>query len=322
MNNVAPPSSIIEMPGRHTVNSFAFQMIVIAFALTEMALAFTVQQGWFWLAVPLVLLLGHIMHGASVGFHEATHGLLRRNRRLNEFDGILIGVIGLTSFSLYRAAHQTHHAFLSSERDEELWPFIDPGKPRWIRQLAALLELNLGMLFTPLLFYRTFLRSGSPIRNHKVRRRIWLEIALMLGIWSGILCAVTYWQVWPWFIWLYLLPAALAANLQSWRKYIEHVGLTGSTVNGSTRSIVSHTVLGRFFDFSLLHEPYHGLHHLHPGVPHDALPRFVSELAPQRADEQPLYSSYWSALQHLLRNLPDPRVGAQWHNPVNPPEHA
>ena len=34
-------------------------------------------------ALPLVLLASHLMHGAAVGFHEATHGLLRRNRRFN-----------------------------------------------------------------------------------------------------------------------------------------------------------------------------------------------------------------------------------------------
>lgn len=318
MNSISTLSHVNELPGRHTVNSFAFQMIVIAFAFTELALGFAVMRGWFWLAVPLVLLLGHVMHGASVGFHEATHGLLRRSRRLNEFDGILIGIFGLTSFSLYRAAHQTHHAFLSTERDEELWPFVDTNKPRWSRRLAALLELNAGLLFTPFLFYRTFLRTGSPIRNLKVRRRIWAEIALMIGVWSGILCAVAHWQIWTYFIWLYLIPAALAANMQSWRKYIEHVGLQGSTVNGSTRNIVSHSRLGRFFDFTLLHEPYHGVHHFHPGIPHNSLPRFLSELDPTRADEQPLYSSYWSALKHLIRNLADPRVGAQWNRPMNP----
>ena len=62
------------------------------------------------------------------------------------------------SFSLYRAAHQLHHAYLATERDEELWPFVIPGMPRWVRILAAFLELGLGLLFTPFLFVRTFLR--------------------------------------------------------------------------------------------------------------------------------------------------------------------
>jgi len=68
--------------------------------------------------VQLVLVIGHLMHGAGVGFHEASHGLLRRNHRFNEFDGVLIGVMSFMSFSLYRAAHQTPPAHFATERDD------------------------------------------------------------------------------------------------------------------------------------------------------------------------------------------------------------
>ncbi|MFX9552013.1 fatty acid desaturase, partial [Acinetobacter baumannii] len=91
----------------------------------------------------------HLMHGMLIGFHEASHGLLRKNRTLNEIDGVIIGIFSLMSFSLYRAAHQLHHAYLASERDEELWPFVHPSSSRFARITAAILELTLGLLFTP-----------------------------------------------------------------------------------------------------------------------------------------------------------------------------
>jgi hypothetical protein len=118
---------------------------------------------------------------------------------------------------------------------------------------------------------------------------------------------------------MYLAPAVLAANLQSWRKYIEHVGLTGSTVNSSTRSIVSEGLLGRLVSLTLLHEPYHGVHHQQAGLPHPELPRFVSKLKPMTPDEHSPYPSYRHALLDLLRSLADPHVGAQWRtaNPVS-----
>ena len=93
----------------------------------------------------LVLLASHFMHGVAVGLHEATHGLLRKYRRFNEFDGVLLGVFSFMSFSLYRAAHQSHHAYFATERDEELWPFVFTSKPRWVRVLAAVLEQMRGM---------------------------------------------------------------------------------------------------------------------------------------------------------------------------------
>jgi fatty acid desaturase len=262
--------------------------------------------------VPLVLLASHFMHGLLIGFHEASHGLLRSNRRINEIDGVLAGILSFMSFSLYRAAHQTHHAYLATERDEELWPFVFVDSPRWVRCLAAFLELNAGLLYTPALFLRIFFRKGSPIRNRRVRRRIWAEYVLVVVVWTAIFCAVAHWHVWTYFFWMYLGPAILAGNLQSWRKFIEHVGLSGNTVRGSTRSIVAGGWTGRLLSLSLLHEPYHGVHHLHVGLRHPELPRHAASLSPEEEGEMAPFPSYRSALLDLVRNLPDPRVGRHW----------
>lgn len=303
----------------HWVSRSAFQIVIILFLLTEIGLIFVLHSGAsLWFAVPLVLIASHLMHGAAVGFHEASHGMLRRNRTFNEFDGVLIGLMSFMSFSLYRAAHQSHHAHFTTEKDEELWPFVFTSTPRWARVLAAVLELSCGLLITPALFLRTFLRKGSPIRNKKVRKRIWKELALIVVVWTLILTAVSYFQVWQYFLWMYLIPTFIAGNLQSWRKYIEHVGLTGSAPNSGTRSIVADTWSGKLVAFTLLHEPYHGLHHLHVGLPHAELPRLAPELEPRTPDEIRPFPSYRHALVHLIRNLADPRVGAQWQNSKQP----
>ena len=314
----AEPAAEIHEP--HWLSRSAFQIVVFIFFATEIALAAVLQSGAsLWFAVPLVLLAGHLMHGGGVAFHEASHGLLRRSRVLNEIDGTIIGLMSFMSFSLYRAAHQLHHMHLATERDEELWPFVHPQTPRWARVLAAFLELTAGLFFLPILFLRIFLRAGSPIRSKKVRRRIWAELVLMLIVWIGVVAAVAHWHAWRYFLWMYLVPVYLAGNLQSWRKYIEHVGMTGSTVNSSTRSIVAHGWSGRLVAFTLLHEPYHGVHHLHMGLTHAELPHRAPELAPQTADEIHPFPSYRHALLHLLRNLPDPRVGAQWRTTSHRP---
>ncbi|MDB6007132.1 MAG: Fatty acid desaturase, partial [Prosthecobacter sp.] len=313
MSTMPMSDSSIEPHEPHWLSRSAFQIVIVFFFITEIALTLLLQRGAsLWLVIPLVLLASHLMHGAAVGFHEATHGLLRKNRKLNEFDGVLLGVLSFMSFSLYRAAHQLHHMHLASERDEELWPFVHPDMPRWARILAAGIELTLGLAFLPFLFLRIFLRSGSPIRSQKVRRRIWSELVLIVVVWTVVIAAVAHWDAWRYFVWMYLVPAALAANLQSWRKYIEHVGLEGNTANSSTRSIVARGWMGRLVAFTLLHEPYHGLHHMHAGLPHAELPRLAAELEPKAAEERPPYPSYRHALKDLLQKLADPRVGAQW----------
>ena len=179
-------------------------------------------------------------------------------------------------------------------------------------------ELGFGLFYTPFLFLRTFLRNGSPIRNKKLRRRIWAELALIAFVWFCLLAAVTWLGEWKYILWMYLAPALLAASMQSWRKYIEHVGLTGSSVNSSTRSIVSEGLLGRLVAFTLLHEPYHGVHHQHSGLPHAELPQHASELEPKNDDEISPFPSYRHALVHLLQSLADPRAGAQWRTGAPP----
>lgn len=298
----------------HWVSRAAFPLIVAAQLTTQVALAFAVYQSWIWLAVPLVLLLSHFFHGALIGFHEASHGLLRKNRLINEIDGHAIGLFSFMSFTLYRAAHQTHHMYLATERDEEMWPFVNVKTPRWGRCLAAILELNFGILFTPFLFWRMFFRQNSIIRSRKVRRRIWIELLFVVSAWVTILTAVTYFQVWSYFLWLYVAPAILAGNFQSWRKYIEHIGLHGHTAKSATRSIIADSWSGRLLSLTLLHEPLHALHHLRSGLSHHELPQHTESLRPEGEGELTPFRNYSSAIRHLLGQLGDPRVGSHWPN--------
>ena len=256
------------------------------------------------------------MHGMLIGFHEASHGLLRKSRRLNEFDGVIIGMFSFLPFSLYRVVHQTHHIHLATERDTELWPFVLPKVPRWARCCAALLELTVGLFYSPFIFLRTFVGRAPVVRSRKVRRRIWAELALSVVVWTALIAAVAILGVWKYFLWMYLGPAIIAANLQSWRKYIEHVGLTGDTVNSSTRSIVPKSWFGRVFAYTLLHEPYHGVHHQNAALPHRVLPQFTSVLTPKTPGDVAPFMSYRQALPDVIRNLANPRVGAQWCDPT------
>jgi len=298
----------------HSVSSVTFQTLVFLLLFTEIAIGVSVWMRWLWLTLPLVFVSAHWMHGLLIGFHEASHGLLRKSRRLNEFDGVLIGIFSLVPFSLYRVVHQMHHMHLSTEKDTELWPFVLTRAPRWARRLAAFCELTLGLFYTPLIFLRVFIHRQTLVRSRKVRRRVWLEMGVTVAAWAVVVAAVAYWNVWNYFLWVYLAPALIASNLQTWRKYIEHLGLFGNTVNSATRSIVPRSWFGRVFALTLLHEPYHGVHHQNAGLPHAVLPQFTSILEPKHPGERVPFISYRQALPDVIRSLGDPRIGAQWRD--------
>src|SRR5207237_9151895 len=97
--------SVSEMRDEHDVSCVAFQTLVFSLAFTEVALWGVVWSGWLWLALLLVLVAAHLMHGLLIGFHEASHGLLRKSRRLNEFDGVILGVVSFLPLRCCRGVY-------------------------------------------------------------------------------------------------------------------------------------------------------------------------------------------------------------------------
>jgi Fatty acid desaturase len=146
-----------------------------------------------------------------------------------------------------------------------------------------------------------------------VRRRIWGELLLVAVVWTVVIALTARFELWPWFLWNYFIPGFIAGNLQSWRKYIEHMGMSGHTARSATRSIVADTWLGRAMSVTLLHEPLHGIHHIRSAIPHSELPEHTAWLNPEEEGDTAPFPNYRSALVDLLRRLSDPRVGNQWN---------
>jgi fatty acid desaturase len=201
---------------------------------------------------------------------------------------------------------------LATEKDLELWPFVDPKQPLWWRRAAAFIELNFGFFYTPSLFWRAFLQKPSLVSNKTVRKRIWRETIGMILFWSIGLGLVAWFNVWNWFLVLYFIPAFIAGNMQSWRKYIEHVGLSGNSARSATRSVIVETAAGRFVALTLMHQPLHGVHHAKSSLPCDDLPDHVDLVEPVDDGDTVPFPNYRSAFADLLKRLRDPRVGAQW----------
>jgi fatty acid desaturase len=303
---------LVAMHQPHWTSVWIWTSFAVAFFSLEGMLLWVLLSGPVWMAVPLILVIAHLMHCHLLALHEAAHGTLCPNRWLNEGIGILVGLFGYMSLSLFRAVHQSHHTYLTTQRDEELWPFVLPEVPRWLRCVTAATELFLGLFFAPFLFLRAFLRTQSTIQKPSIRRRIWGELAFVALFSTAILAAVAWWNLWFYWLLMYLIPAMLAGAMQSLRKYIEHMGLMGSTILESTRSVVPSGPLGRLLAFTMFNEPYHAVHHKYARLPQTVLPEFTSLMEPATSREIAPFSSYYLALRDMLGSLRDPRIGAQW----------
>lgn len=288
---------------------------------TAVLAALQVLLGWlvwhehYGFAVPLVLLVAHFMHSQLMAYHEAAHYVFCPNRTLNEAVGIGIGVFHLNSLSLFRAVHHTHHAYLGTEKDEQLWPFVDPRVPRWQRRLAAVAELTLGMFYDAVLFWRAFFRHASPIHSPQMRRRIRQEFALLIVFWTAMFAATVWLNTWTLLLWLYVVPVLFTGSMYAWRKYVEHMGLMGSTAAGLSRSVVHTDPLGRLLTFTMFNIGFHGVHHAYASLPQDALPQFSGVLHDDEHGEcEAVYPTYYRAFWAMLPSLADPRVGPQWRD--------
>jgi fatty acid desaturase len=273
------------------------------------------EHGWWPVSVACWVVQGHVGHTNLLAFHETSHYTLHPDRRVNELQGLFVGSVILTPISAYRWVHNQHHLHLGTPRDAEQWPYVDPAAPRWFRRLTALCELALGFIATPVLFLRGVLVAETMPRATK--RRLVGEYALVVVTWAAVLGGVAWFGLWEPFLVGYLVPTWLAGNLQSWRKFTEHMGLLGHDVPTTTRTVVDETPVGRLLSATMLHIDYHGPHHEYAKIPHFNLPAatpvvFAEELKdPAGAN---VFRSYPAAVWDMVKTLGDPRVGSQWVN--------
>jgi fatty acid desaturase len=293
--------------------------LALFFAL--MAISLLAWDFGYWpVTVGCWLLQAHIGHTNLLAFHEASHYLLHRDRRLNELQGVVLGSLILTPLSSYRWVHNMHHTHLGTRRDTELWPFVDPAVPRWKRVLAAVGELVFGFFYTPVVFLRGVLVADRMPRS--TARRLVVEYALCVVTWAAILGAVAYFGVWEYFLVGYFVPSLIAGNLQSLRKFTEHVGLLGDDVPSTTRTVIDPTLVGRALSATMLHIDLHGPHHRYSKIPHhnlaDATPVVYEEELKEPAGAN-VFRSYAGAIWDMVKSLGNPQVGAQWRREHNEP---
>jgi len=64
----------------------------LAFCLLQGVVVWSMIAGAWWLTILAVLSMAHLMHGHLLAFHEAAHGSLCPNHRLNDALGVFIGI--------------------------------------------------------------------------------------------------------------------------------------------------------------------------------------------------------------------------------------
>lgn len=271
--------------------------------------AVTIPTSYWPLWLVIWPALGSILFVFVLAFHDASHGRLHPVAALNEFFGHVVGTLGWTPLSVYRFAHARHHAHLSRPGDPELWPFNIPGVSRPVRILAALGEILLGIVYTPLLFLRSVLVEKATAQERAMFVR---GYAACFAFWAALLAGSYYFEMWRPLVVGLVVPLVISGILQTLNKYEQHMGLHGHSVLGLTRTVVDRSRSTEILSAAMLYNDYHGTHHRYAKIPYYHLPSATPYALAGASEPCPVFPSILSATLDMLRCLRDPKAGPQW----------
>lgn len=295
----------------HWPARWVWPLVAAMFAMQAVAVALPTS---YW---PLLLVLwpaiGTILFVFTLAFHDASHGRFHPVHRLNEAFGHIVGTLGFTPLHVYRYAHARHHAQLARQGDPELWPFNSPSVPRPFRVAAALAEISLGFLYTPLLFLRSVM-VGNP--TPRERRLIVRGYAACAVFWSVTLAVAYFFNLWQPLVVGTVVPVVISGMLQTLNKFEQHLGLHGQSVLGLTRTVVDRSRSTALVSAAMLYNDYHGTHHRYARIPYYHLPEATPFALAGANEHCPVYPNIFRACLDMLACLADPKAGPQW-NVVN-----
>jgi fatty acid desaturase len=248
-------------------------------------------SGW-WLAA-VAIGYGLVMNSAYAMLHEAQHGILHPDRRINESVGAVLTLFFPAPFHLARQGHLGHH--LRNRSDDEAFDFYFEGESRVWRFLQlygiltglfwfVILLGTVAAVFCPSLLRpkpyafdrRTTAMLGSMNPSHMWLVRLEGLAALVLH--GGL---IWWWRIpfWHWFATMVGFGVMWSAM-----QYVHHFGTERDVAKGAVNLRIF-----PLLDWLWLNHHWHLRHHQHPTVSWLYLPRLKS---PEDAPRRHMLSAY------------------------------
>lgn len=263
-------------------------LLIIAVQLAATAALFLgarAATAW-WEILGLATLFAVVGNSIYSIIHEAEHGLLHPDRRVNELLGAGMALLFPAPYHLIRQGHIGHH--MRNRSDDEAFDFYFDGEKRFLKWVqlygiltgfywAAVVLSNLVVLVAPSLLQRKYFEFDRPSAafmeslNADDERKIRLEALLVMATHMAIILGLGI----PW---LNYLMVYLGFGI-SWSamQYVHHFGTVRDAREGS-RNLWLLAPL----DLILLHHNWHRTHHRNPTVPWVHLPRLSQAEGAQR----------------------------------------
>lgn len=274
--------------------------LVVAFGLALIA-----HAPWAY-AIAVVLAIG-VQTRLAVLMHEAAHGLVHRDRRLNDRLGNWLAAYAMgTTVDAYRTNHFQHHAHLGTPDDPDFTALCLPPIRRGLT--SSVVGCLTGLRHVQLM--RKYVGGAADEASHRgsavealAGRVVWQ--GALLGACMAAGAPLVYFIVW-------ILPLfTVSVLINELRSIVEHTPLVAESADEPLPSI-TRTVRAGFVGrtwIGPLNFHYHLEHHLHPRVPFSRLPELHETLV-QRGyyDGRPglLWDGYGAMLRAVWRRYRRP----------------
>lgn len=282
----------------------ALRAIAVRGALYVAVMIALVVARPLWLVVPLWIVAAFVLSSLFVLAHDAAHGALFRDRRMNELAGRFLMLPHLHLYSGWVVGHnRLHHGHTVRESADFVWHPLTVDEYRALSPLRKLRHrvewgpLGAGLYYTRVVWWQKMVMLVAPEKHRRPIRR---DLALVagfalavtallvgLGAWRGdsLLAGIWLWAkvfVVPWFLFMWMI---------GWTVYVHHIDddlrwWERPTWNAYHGQVEGTTVLHapRLANFFFLNIFLHVPHHVDTRIPFHALPRAAAAIVAEHRD--------------------------------------
>ncbi len=253
-------------------------------------------QSW-WHILLLAFAFGIYMNSVYSIIHEAEHGILFSNRRVNDAAGMIMALFFPAPFHLIRQGHIGHH--LRNRSDDEAFDlYFDAEHPVW--KLLQFYGILTGLYYVVVLLSNIIVLICPYIMKPWLFKFNWGAAAFMASLNPGRirviqaegLAAIALHTAVVWLfhipIWHYLAMYASFGFMWSAMQYVHHYGTERHVTRGA-RNLWIFGPLDRLW----LNHNWHQAHHEHPTIPWPHLPGLVKDDTPKRGFLPWAYLRMW-----------------------------
>ena len=269
------PAEEYKIPGK--INMIILLVCSCAYFTLLWAASHVDHYGW---VVLMGVLFAFIMVPVYSLIHEAEHGILHSNKRINDLMGRWLSTLFIAPYTFFKHCHLKHHK--KNRTDEEMWDLYYEHQGK-LRRYGTLYGMMIGLgyfsmwlavlLFAvaPRLIYSPFFYShrevggflrGSDRKDKIAKSRVESWLVLIFQI------LIFYFLDLKWTSWMTLF--VMHGFLWSSQNYVNHAFSPRDIINGAHNLKIPIWLKIVYLNFNL-----HLAHHQNPKIPWVHLPHFV-----------------------------------------------